>query len=58
MKGIKMTQAQIEAILRMLESRDFEKFYKQTFNDYIEGGLGSPTRKQILAWLTAQLGGK
>jgi len=53
-----MTQAQIEAILRMLESRDFEKFYKQTFNDYVEGGLGSPTRKQILAWLTAQLGGK
>lgn len=53
-----MTKEQIELVLQMLSSGDFECWYKDKFEDYIEGGLGSPTRKQILNWLSSHLGEK
>ena len=53
-----MTVEQIESVLRMLESRDFERWYKYKFEVYIDGGLGCPTRKQILNWLASNLGEK
>ena len=50
-----MTQEQIEQVLRMLESADFDRWYKDKFEDYVDGGLGAPTQKQILNWLADRL---
>jgi len=53
-----MTVEQIESVLRMLESRDFERWYKFKFEKFVDGGLGAPTKKEILNWLTMTLGDK
>ena len=50
-----MSKEQINAVFNLICSRSFERWYENSFLDYISGEECAPDKAQILQWLADHL---